>query len=448
MLFNSFRFQVWLRIIIITAVVVGTVWLWLNTSLIVTKVMASVVAFLLMVDLITYVERTNNRLTSLFEAIRYSDFTRSFTMRQMGNSFDQLDKALNEVMLSFQKAREEREEALRYLETVVQHVSVGLLVFNQKGEVETLNAEGKRLLNLFVIRYVSDLKAISPLLVKTLEEAHSGDSGTIRLNIANEEKTLAFAITEFRKKDLLYKLVSLKNIQSELQGKEFESYQNITKVMTHEIANSITPIASLSGTIGGLIRSEMTDEGQLSEDTLSDIQEAMSVIERRSEGIKGLIQAYREFGTLPKPLFKALAIKEMFVSIVGLYRTETSEQSIRLSYSCEPVDIEIHADRDMVEMSLINLVRNAIHAVEGRANGSINLSATLDSHSRVLIEVSDNGQGIIPEAIDKIFVPFFTTKQGGSGIGLALTRQIMHLHGGTIRVNSTPEQGTTFTMRF
>ena len=311
--------------------------------------MVLVITGLLIYDLVLYVECTNRRLSNIFEAIKYSDFTRSFSMRQMGNSFDSLDKALNEVMMSFHKAREEREEALRYLETIVQHVGTGLMVFDQSGDIETMNTAAKRLLNVLTIRHIHELKPLSESLVETLEMAHTGQNHLIKINTAGEDKTIALSVTEFRKKESLYKVVSLKNIQSELQSKEFEAWQNITKVMTHEIVNSITPIASLSGTINQMIAQEIDQDGKLSEDTLKDVHEAMTIIERRSEGLKHFVDAYRRFGSLPKPQFKLISVKELIDRSVSLYKVESAEHGVVLKASIEPQNLQFNADPELLE---------------------------------------------------------------------------------------------------
>ncbi len=445
---TNFRLLILIRVLIIVLMIIGSVWLWNYTTLVVTKFMAVTITTVLVYDLVLYVERTNRKLSNIFEAIKYSDFTRSFSMNQMGNSFDSLDKALNEVMVSFHKAREEREEALRYLETIVQHVGTGLMVFNQKGEIETINAAAKRLFNILTIKNIKDLKSLSLALVDTLETSTTGNNHLIKINAGGQEKTIAIAVTEFRKKESIYKVVSFRNIQSELQSKEFEAWQNITRVMTHEIVNSITPIASLSGTVNQMIAQEIQSDGKLTDDTLKDVQEAMYIIERRSEGLKHFVDAYRRFGSLPKPNFKPVAVKQLLDHAVNLYKAESVEYGVSLKAETEPHNLQFNADPELIEMVLINLIKNAMQASQGIANASVKILGKMDNQGHIVIEITDNGKGIIPEAIDKIFIPFFTTKQGGTGIGLSLSRQIMHLHDGTLQVESKPDISTTFMMRF
>ncbi|MFN8353121.1 MAG: ATP-binding protein [Spirosomataceae bacterium] len=445
---RNFQFNVWLKVLLLSLSIALLTWLLQTTSMFVTEVIVGFVVVYQIYDLVQYVERTNRRLANIFEAIRYSDFTRSFSMRKLGTSFDTLDRALNEVINSFQKAREEKEETLRYLETVVQHVGVGLLVYNQNGDVETVNSASKKILGVNVLRNINQLEVVSYHLLEALKSATAGDNSLIRATVNGEEKTIALSVSEFRRKDSFYKLVSLKNIQSELESKEFEAWQNLTRVMTHEIVNSITPISSLSNTVNQLIENELSTDGELSPDSVKDIQEAIQVISRRSEGLSNFIDSYRKFSRVPKPRFEVLMVKPLLEDVLSLYKSECAEKNIRMQCQIEPVTLEITADRELVELALINLTKNALQAVANLPNAEVQLIGRLDGQSNVLIQVTDNGKGIIPEALDKVFIPFFSTKQGGSGIGLSLSRQIMHLHRGTIRVESIPDVRTTFTLRF
>lgn len=448
MLLRNFQLNVWFKVLLLSISIGVLVWLFITSGMVVGQLMVGLLVAYQIYDLIQYVERTNRRLANIFEAIRYSDFTRSFSMRKLGSSFDALDRALNDVIHSFQKAREEKEETLRYLETVVQHVGVGLLVFNQYGEVETVNSATKKVLNINVLRNINQLETVSPNLVEALRSASAGDNSLIRVTIGDEEKTIALSVSEFRRKDSFFKLVSLKNIQSELESKEFEAWQNLTRVMTHEIVNSITPISSLSGTMSQLIEHELATDGMLSADTLSDLRVSIQTISRRSEGLAHFIDSYRKFSRVPKPKFDVVMVKPLLEDVMSLYKSDSAENNIRMRCEVEPATLEITADRELIELALINLTKNALQAVANQSQAEVHLVGRLDGQSNVLLQVTDNGKGIIPEAIEKVFIPFFTTKQGGTGIGLSLSRQIMHLHRGTIRVESIPDVRTTFTLRF
>lgn len=444
---RNFSAQIYLRILILVLVSLLLAYLWFNSRLIVTKGVLILVIFYLSFDLVSYVKKANRRVMDLFEAIRYADFTRSYTTRYLGGS-PEYDFLVKEVIDSYRKNRTEKEELVRYLETIVQHLSVGLIVFGKDGHVETVNTATKRLVNQVVIRNIQDLKADVPALVEALETASSGDTGLLRIDLTGEERTVAYAVTEFIRKDQKLKLVSLKDIQSELQNQEFDSWRNLTRVLTHEIVNSITPIHSLSGSLKGLLEAEWENDQRLTEETYGDLMDSLAVMERRSQSLMQLIDAYRRFSRLPKPDIKVVSISTILQNLVSLYRGEVAEKGIELSVRVEPETLEVTADPQLIEFVLINLVKNAIQAMEGVPNARLELIGELDKSQRVSIHVVDNGKGIIPEAMDKIFVPFFSTKQGGSGIGLSLSRQIMLQHRGILRVESEPGVRTAFTLRF
>ncbi|PQA60380.1 MULTISPECIES: sensor histidine kinase [Siphonobacter] len=444
---RNFTFQIYFRVVIIVLVSMLLAYLWFNTRLIVTKGVLVLLLGYLSFDLVSYLKKANRRVMDLFEAIRYADFTRNYTTRYLGGS-PEYDFLVQEVIDSYRKNRSEKEELVRYLETIVQHLSVGLLVFGKDGHIETVNTAAKRLLNLVVIRNLKDLNSTSPALVEALETSSSGDTGLLRLTLTGEERTLAYAVTEFIRKDQKLKLVSLKDIQSELQNQEFDAWRNLTRVLTHEIVNSITPIHSLSGSLKGLLQSEWENDQRLTEETYDDLMDSLAVMERRSESLMQLIDAYRRFSRLPKPDFKVVSVGTILQNVASLYKSELADKNVELVLRVEPETLEVTADPQLVEFVLINLVKNGIQAMDGVPNARLELIGENDKTQRVTIQIADTGKGIIPEAMDKIFVPFFSTKQGGSGIGLSLSRQIMLQHRGTLRVESEPGVRTVFTLRF
>jgi len=236
-----------------------------------------------------------------------------------------------------------------------------------------------------------------------------------------------------------------------LEEQELEAWQKLTRVLTHEIMNSITPIASLASTIDGLIREayakeEIVEKSEV--EALNDIQLAVQTIQKRSQGLQHFVDAYRNLTKIPKPNFQYFPIKDLFNRVERLMHPNITEKAVQFHVRVEPQTLELTADPELIEQVLINLILNALQAVEGRDNAMILLNAQLDGRGRIIIQVNDNGQGIPEENMDKIFIPFFSTKEGGSGIGLSLSRQIMRLHRGTIGVHSEPNTQTVFTLRF
>lgn len=402
-------------------------------------------------SLIHYVEKTNRDMTRFFQSIKYSDFSQTFRDRSEGKSFTALRQAFNDVLDAFRKARSEKEEHYRYLQTIVQHVGIGLIAFQPNGDVELINTAAKRLLGLAQLKNIKSLKSWSPALVETLFRLKSKEKALVKVEDNNELLQLALYATEFKLRDFTYTLVSIQNIYSELEEKEIDAWQKLIRVLTHEIMNSITPISSLASTINELIKSSFEIRSLLKksqEETLTDICDAAQTIQKRSQGLLHFVDAYRNLTLIQKPNFQIFSIKELFNRLSHLIQTNIKNKNIQFQVKIEPKSLEVAADPELIEQALINLLLNALQAVDSRKDAQIQLLANMDSRSHILIQVKDNGPGISEENLEKIFIPFFSTKEEGSGIGLSLSRQIMRLHNGSISVQSEPGVETTFTLRF
>jgi two-component system, NtrC family, nitrogen regulation sensor histidine kinase NtrY len=402
-------------------------------------------------SLIKYVEKSNQNFVRFLEAIKYEDFSQSFSGKKLGKSFDELKIAFNDVLHKFQKTRAEKEEHHRYLQTVVQHIGIGLISFEADGEVQLVNTAAKRLLKVNALKNINSLKPNNPLLVKTLFQLKAGEKRLVKIDDSGETQQLVIYGTEFILREQKYTLVSLQNIQTELEEKEMEAWQNLIRVLTHEIMNSITPIASLASTVNNLLIDCQNDKkncAQLEPETIEDISSAAQTIEKRSKGLLNFVESYRKLTRIPRPNFQIFTISSLFSRIEQLMKAKIKERKISFVTDRDPESLELTADPEMIEQVLINLLLNAIYTVNSKHNGTIKLMAKMDAMGRVIIQVSDNGPGIIPSVLDKIFIPFFTTKQEGTGIGLSLSKQIMRLHRGNISVTSEPSVETVFTLRF
>jgi nitrogen fixation/metabolism regulation signal transduction histidine kinase len=398
--------------------------------------------------LIHLMETTNRRLTTFLEAIRHADFSQSFRGTELGRNYRQLNQAFSDVMKNFQQIRSEKEENYRYLQTVVQHVGIGLIAYERSGKIELINTAAKRLLNVTQIGHIQSLALISKELVQKLLEMKPRSRDLVRVQYEDDLLDLAIYTTEFRLRGRALTLASIQNIQSELEEQEMEAWQKLIRVLTHEIMNSMTPISSLAKTVDEwLLEIEAEQEGQKSSE-LKDIQEAITTIQKRSEGLIHFVESYRKLTRIPQPNFQIIKIGELFKRIVHLMEKELEEKKITFNQSINPEELTVAADSELIEQVLINLIKNAIDALSKEKKGRISLSAEKDRRGRVNISLSDNGPGIVPEAREKIFVPFFTTKKSGSGIGLSLSRQIMRQHRGGITVTSDPNKQTTFKLIF
>ena len=397
--------------------------------------------------LIHYVERTQRDLTRFLQAIRYEDFSQSFTGAGLGSAYNDLKDAFNEVLEAFRKTRAEKEENFQYLQTIVQHVGIGLICYTSDGRIELMNTAAQRLLRKPHMRNVRELETVSKAFSETLLKLRSGDKALVKIQDEDELLQIIVYATELRMRGESFILASVQNIQTELEEQEMEAWQKLIRVLTHEIMNSITPISSLASTVRGFLP-DSAGASSLEPETLSDVHTALQTIQSRSEGLLHFVEAYRQLTHISRPDFQIFQVSELFARIVFLMQAECDKNDIALHTAIDPRTLELTVDPDLIEQVLINLMRNAVQALAGRPNARVDLSAQLDGRGRVIIRVQDNGPGILEDVQERIFIPFFTTKRDGSGIGLALSRQIMRVHRGTISVQSRPEEETVFTLRF
>ncbi len=454
MVFKIFRINCITRILFIAATCFLFFYLFFQTRLYAALLITGILILYQIYSLIHYVEKTNRDLARFFESIKYEDFSQRFKNNKLGPSFASLQQALSNVADAFRKARAQKEEHYRYLQTVVQHVGIGLIAFQPDGKVELINTAAKRLLKVAHLKNVKSLESKSKTLTKTLLQLKSREKALVKVEDNNELLHLALYATEFKLGGRSFSLVSLQNIHSELEEKEIEAWQKLIRVLTHEIMNSVTPIASLASTINELIQESTKsldfekEEAAAAAENLNDISQALQTIQKRSQGLLHFVDAYRNLTLIHQPNFNIFSAKELFTRIEKLMRTNIAKKAVEFKMDVDPESLELTADPELIEQVLINLMLNALQAVEGQKKPKIELNAFLDSNGKIIIRIIDNGPGIPKENLEKIFIPFFSTKEGGSGIGLSLSRQIMRLHKGSISVHSEPHERTVFNLIF
>ena len=461
---KRFRVLLILRIVGLVVTAGAAVWLVLETRLYEAWLVAGALVVWQGVGLVRQATGAIRDLTRLLEAVRASDFSQTLPTEERGPLIEHFGAAFDEVADEFRRLRAEKQEQVRYLENVVRHVGVALIAFRADGSVELMNAAARRLLAVHSVRHIDALEEkVSRPLVEALRRLQSGEQTLVKVpqtgpeDAAEDQKGMELSVyaTRFRLRGEEHVLASMQDIRNELEEKEMEAWQELTRVLTHEIMNSVAPIASLAGTASELLEDTGPTERE------RDTREALEVIERRSEALMNFVDAYRSFTHIPSPTFEMVEVEALFEDVRRLVQAQA--QAIAMDVEVDPPGLTLTADPNLLEQMLINLALNSVQALEEEASGVSAPRVVLrarPSHSGVpYLQVIDNGPGIPPDVQERIFVPFFTTKEDGSGIGLSLSRQIMRLHGGSVGVRSSTgaeplhvegflEATTAFTLRF
>lgn len=401
-------------------------------------------------ELVRFVTKTNAELVRFFEAARHADYSQRFDLSKLGAGFDELGQAFGDILKRLQQARHQQEESLRHIKAVVEHVPVPLISITTDNHLTLWNNSARRLFSTHAVTKLSDLRQFHPDFAQQLTSLTPGERSLLTISIDGIQHQLSIAATEIIFAQQKETLISLQDIQSELDAAQLEAWQDLVRVLTHEIMNSITPVASLAKTTVDLVEDVAEQLAQQPElvDELSDIKDAVNTVARRSDGLMQFVSSYRRLTRLPPPNVKRVTVATLFNEVEMLACQRWQEKGIQYQFTVQPTSLTVDADRDMLEQVLINLLQNAEHAVVKSTEAQIMVNAKLNARGRVLIEVTDNGCGINSEVAEQIFVPFFTTKREGSGVGLALTRQIMLAHGGYVSLQSAPNLGSKFSLTF
>ncbi|MEO2177954.1 MAG: ATP-binding protein, partial [bacterium] len=383
------------------------------------------------------------------DAAWYADYGQRFEFKKLGSGFEELGDTFTHILENFRQNRTNQESEIRHLTTLLEHVPVPLISVHKNNQVTLWNNSSRRLFGAAVSR-VSDLEQFGIEFFGQIQRIKPGEQRVASFIADKTIQQLKISASEITIASNAERLISLQNIQNELDGMQLTAWQDLVRVLTHEIMNSITPVTSLAQTAASLVedaRGKIKDDSEVSE-VLADAKDAVDTVARRSDGLLNFVSSYRQLTRLPTPSMQRLKIKTLFDDVTRVATTNWLEKDIGLITHIEPDQLDINVDHQMIEQVLINLLKNSEQALEGIANGQVNLTAKLNLRGHIAIDVSDNGSGIPAEAAANIFVPFYTTRRDGSGVGLALSRQIMIAHGGTITFSNNEHGGVTFTLVF
>ncbi len=410
-----------------------------------------IIAIVIMtVSLISYLNATNRKVRFFFDSVRNDDSSLSFPVDVRNKTFRELNKSMNIVNQQIQQLKIENRNQEQYFQILIEHLATGIITYDSRGYIMHANSAARLLLSIDVLTHIQQLSRIDEKLYQTIRNIKPSERKLISVYIDREEIQISLKATSFRSNKNELVILSIQDIKSELDEKELESWMKLIRVLMHEIMNSITPITSLSESLSNIYGAEGKPvlPEKVTTKTISTTLQGLNVIKEQGRGLMSFVQSFRKLTRVPEPIKKKFKVSDLISRIQILYSSLEKSDSTRLFVTLNDPELEIYADQNLISQVLLNLVKNALEANEDNPAGVLRIVSGTDSSGRSEICVIDNGPGISEENIDEIFVPFFTTRKTGSGIGLSISRQIMKLHGGNLRVRSTPWKETYFCMTF
>ncbi|MDY8137520.1 HAMP domain-containing sensor histidine kinase [Aquimarina sp. 2201CG5-10] len=411
-------------------------------------VIAAILSVYLLYNLYKYLTRRFTEIDDFFESVKYRDFSRWFNEKSGPEDLRQLYKGFNEVNKTIKEINNKKETQYIYLQKILEMIHTGIIAYHIKtGDILWSNDSFEKILGIPSLKNVSFIEKRKPTLYNDIFKTNHAGGNTITIDVDNDKLKVLVSSSVFQVHEDSFKLVVLQNIDTTLNKNESEAWKKLLSVMTHEIMNSIAPISSLADTLQTNIQLSIKDEEQHPLE-IHDLKTGIESIRQRSEGLMKFAKTYRSLNKITSINLSTVLIKDLFENIQNLMQPSLHSKNIELNFNADTTNFEVEIDRYLIEQVLINLILNAVEACQASENPNVTLSVQKNVEGNTIIKVSDNGKGIPDEITDKIFVPFFTTKKNGSGIGLSLCKQIMLLHNGKIQIHSVEDKGTVISLVF
>jgi nitrogen fixation/metabolism regulation signal transduction histidine kinase len=447
MTFNRYEWRLVLRILLMFATLALMSWLLINTQYLYSAVLVPI-AIYEVIELIRFHQKAQDEVEQFVQSIHYRDFSRHFDERRAPNELKPLRKGFNEINSTFKLISRERETQYYYLQKILELVDTGILSYEEEnGEVAWINESFKKLLGIPYLKTIGSLQKREEKLYDEVISLKSGDSKVVSFTRDRQIFKVLISSSILRSDDKLYKLLAFQNVSEALDETESKAWSKLLNVMTHEIMNSVAPISSLADTLKNRLQN-IDKTGLPVSDDLEDLELGIDTIKRRSEGLLKFTESYRNLNKITKLDLEKVLVCDLFENLNTLMQPTLEKKYIELDIIIRDLSLAIDVDLNLIEQVLINLLVNAIEAVKERDEPQITLSAELQPNNKTVIKIADNGIGMPPEIIEKIFIPFFSTRKTGSGIGLSLCKQIMLLHKGNIQVQSVEGKGSVFILTF
>lgn len=447
---KKFTSLISLRIGLLVANVLLFAWLWYNYQLIFTAVLIGVVIIGQTAELIYFAERMNRELRKFLDAVKYGDYAVSFGSDDLGGTFKELDESFSQIIESMKTSKAEKQSQTELLKLALENIRLGIIIIDFQDNILLVNPAAQNMLNIPHFRNWDMLAKKKPEFARQLGDFSVEGRRLVQLQTATELREYYLDLNHISLLGASYRLISFSDLKNEIEQKEIDAWHKLIRILAHEVMNSVTPVTSLSETI----KSMLTDEhGEalppetLTQEKIDDIILALSTVIRRSQGMLNFVDEYRKLTKLPAPKLELVSVASLLNEVKQLMQIQASKHNVLIEITPMNNRLALQADRKMIEQVLINLIGNAIHAMEDGDNGKIELGANLEDN-QLRITIKDDGHGISEDILPSIFIPFFSTRKNGTGIGLTLSKNIMQLHKGGISVSSAEGEGTQFQLSF
>ncbi len=446
MTYKKYEIRLLIKIVLLFTVLAAAAWL-LVSKYFLYMGLAIPVALFQMYDIYKMLKKAQDEVREFVESVHYRDFSRYFNVKQAPSELQPLRQGFNEINTTFKVISKEKEMQYQYLQKILELVDTGIISYEMEtGGLNWMNDTFKQMMEIPYLKTIHSLEKRDANLYNAMMAIRPGETKVVSITKENRQMKILLAATIFLTDERKNKVIACQNINEALEETEARAWQKLLSVMTHEIMNSVAPISSLAGTLKNRLLQTTSIDDSNSGDR-ADLELGLETIKRRSEGLLKFAETYRNLNKITTPNLKKVFIRDLFENIHTLMQPTLEQKNIELEVILKDPGQMIEVDINLIEQVLINLVINALEAVKGKENPRIVLSA-IQENNKVLIKVADNGVGISDELLDKIFIPFFSTKKSGSGIGLSLCKQIMLLHKGSIQVRSAEGEGSAFSLLF
>lgn len=448
MTFKNYQWSILIRVILLLISITGLAFLIVLRLYNYLAILAPVV-ILQVTDFFRFHNKAQKEVEQFVESVHYRDFSRYFDVKHAPDELKPLRKGFNEINTTFKIISKEKEVQYHYLQKILELVDTGILSFeNGEGDIAWMNDTFKRMFGIPYLKTIHSLLRRNEEFYKEIIAIRPGEQRVSKVITDKNSFRVLLSATAFQTGDKMYKLIAFQNVNEALDETEAQAWKKLLSVMTHEIMNSIAPISSLAETLKKRLNDSIAETNPEQRGAFEDMEIGIDTIKRRSEGLLKFAETYRNLNKITKLNLKKILVRDLFESIHQLMQPTLDSKNIELEIILKDPGMMLEADTELVEQVLINLVVNAIEAVKDRQYPWITLSAFISANNKPVIKITDNGTGMPADILDKIFIPFFSTRKTGSGIGLSLCKQIMMLHKGNIQVQSNDGEGSAFFLYF